>query len=128
MQAGALFQAVVHGLVVGGIFEKLTAFDSPADPGQVLKDHPASADVGVAHLAVSHLPGGQTHIQPGGGEGGVGIVGKEAVQHRGVGQHKQRCPGPGAPMPKPSIIISTVGALFITISSLFHLLSLGWPH
>ena len=33
MQAGALFQAVVHGLVVGGIFEKLAAFDSPADPG-----------------------------------------------------------------------------------------------
>ena len=53
--------------------KKLAVFDGPADPGQVLKDHPAAADVGVAHLAVAHLPGGQTHVQAGGGEGGVGI-------------------------------------------------------
>ena len=58
-----------------------------ADAGQILKHHPAAADVGVAYLAVAHLPLGQAHVQSGGGQGGVGIIRQQAVQHRGIGQH-----------------------------------------
>ena len=86
VQAAALFQAIVHGLVIGGVLEKFAGFNGAADPGQVLEHHPAAADVGVAHLAVAHLPGGQTHIQSGGRECGIGIFGKQTVQHRSIGQ------------------------------------------
>ena len=86
VQAGALFQAVVHGLVVGGVFKEAAVVDGPGDPGQILEHHPAAADVGVAHLAVAHLPGGQTHVQAAGGQGGVGIFGEKPVQLGRLGQ------------------------------------------
>ena len=86
VQAGALFQAVVHGLVVGGVFKEAAVVDGPGDPGQILEHHPAAADVGVAHLAVAHLPGGQTHVQAAGGQGGVGIFGEKPVQLGRPGQ------------------------------------------
>ena len=60
--------------------EKAAVLNGAGDAGQVLEDHPAAADVGVAHLAVAHLPIGQAHVQPGGGEGGVGELLEEAVQ------------------------------------------------
>ena len=66
VQGGPPFPAVLHGLQIGRILEELPAVDVPADVGQVLEYHPARADVGVAHLAVAHLPIGQAHIQPGG--------------------------------------------------------------
>ena len=56
----------------------MITFISPAP--STLIDHPAAADVGVAHLAVAHLPVGQAHVQPGGGEGGVGELLEELVQ------------------------------------------------
>ena len=86
VQAGALFQAVVHGLVVGGVFKEAAIVDGAGDAGQVLEHHPAAADVGVAHLAVAHLPGGQTHVQAAGGQGGVGIFGEKPVQLGRPGQ------------------------------------------
>ena len=86
VEAAALGETVVHGLVIGGILEKFAGFDGAADAGQILKDDAAAADVGMPHFAVAHLPGGQTHVQPRGGEGGMGILGKEPIQHRGIGQ------------------------------------------
>ena len=67
--------AGVHGGHVGFVFKEGAVLDGPGNPGQVLVDNPASADVGVAHLAVAHLPVGEPHVQPGGGEGGVGAGG-----------------------------------------------------
>ena len=67
--------AGVHGGHVGFVFKEGAVLDGPGNPGQVLVDNPTSADVGVAHLAVAHLPVGEPHVQPGGGEGGVGAGG-----------------------------------------------------
>ena len=80
VQGRSLFQTAVHGVEVGAVAEEGAVLNGTGDPGQVLKHHPAGADVGVAHLAVAHLPLGQTHIQTGGGQSGVGIFGKELVQ------------------------------------------------
>ena len=82
VQAAALGQTVVHGLVIGIVFEEAAIVDGAADAGQILEHHTASADVGVAHLAVAHLPGGQTHIQSAGGQGGVGVFLEQPVKHR----------------------------------------------
>ena len=68
MQGGTVFQAVVHGLVVGLVLEEAAILNGAADAGQILKHHAAAADVGVAHLAVAHLALGQAHIQAGGGQ------------------------------------------------------------
>ena len=86
VQGGTLFQAVVHGLVVGLVPEEAAILNGAADAGQILKHHAAAADVGVAHLAVAHLPCGQTHVQSAGGQGGVGVFLEQPVQHRRLGQ------------------------------------------
>ena len=86
MQGGTVFQAVVHSLVVGLVLEEAAILNGAADAGQILKHHAAAADVGVAHLAVAHLPCGQTHVQSAGGQGGVGVFLKQPVQHRRLGQ------------------------------------------
>ena len=83
VQGGALLQAGVHGVEIGGVLEKAAVLNGAGNPGQVLEDHPAAADVGVAHLAVAHLPVGQAHVQPGGGEGGVGELLEEFIQPGG---------------------------------------------
>ena len=69
-----------HGVLIGGVLKKVPVLNGLGDLGQILEHHPACADVGVAHLAVSHLAVGQAHVQPGGGEGGVGELLEEAVQ------------------------------------------------
>ena len=81
----ALFLAGVHGVNIGGILEEVPVINGFADPGQVLKHHPACADVGVAHLTVAHLACRQTYIQTGGGQLCMGILLKELIQTRGVG-------------------------------------------
>ena len=80
MQGGALGLAVVHGAHIGLVGEEIAVCDGLGDAGQVLKHHPAGADVGVAHLAVAHLPLGQAHVQAGGGQLTAGIFRKEPVQ------------------------------------------------
>ena len=86
MQAGALGKAVVHGLVIGLVPEEAAVLDGAADAGQILEHHAAAADVGVTHLAVAHLTGGQTHVQPAGGQGGVRVFLEQLIQHRCFGQ------------------------------------------
>ena len=73
-----------HGLLVGLVFKEAAVGHGVGDPGQVLVDHAARADVGVADLAVAHLPLGQTHGEPRGLELGVRALGKEPVQIRCV--------------------------------------------
>ena len=85
MQRPVPLLAVVHGLDIGLVLKEAAVLDGPADAGQVLEHHPAGADVGVAHLGVAHLPLGQTHVQPGGGQPAAGVLGKNLVQVRLVG-------------------------------------------
>ena len=86
VQRRALFNAVVHRLVVGGIFKERTVLDRAGDARQVLEHDAAAADVGMADLAVAHLARGQAHVKTGGLERRVGILGKKAVEHGGVGR------------------------------------------
>ena len=82
MQGGIVFPAGVHGADIGRIFKKAPIVNGFADAGQILKHHPACADIGMAHLAVAHLSGRQTHIQPGCGQLRVGELLKELLQTR----------------------------------------------
>ena len=85
VQGSTLFQAGVHGVIVGGILKERAVTDGLGDAGQILEHHTARADVGVAHLAVAHLPVRQAHIQAGGPEGGMGIFLEELIQAGSAG-------------------------------------------
>ena len=64
------------------VFKKIAVPDGFCDAGQLLIDHPACADVGVAHLAVAHLSLRQTHRQAGAFQQGMGAACKQPVQNR----------------------------------------------
>ena len=85
MQGGIVLPAGVHGVDIGGIFKKGAVLNGLADAGQVLKHHAACADVGVAYLAVAHLPLRQADVQSGGGKLRVGVFLEELVQAGRVG-------------------------------------------
>ena len=80
VQGLAVCLGVLHGLDIDGVFKEFAVCDLLAHLGQDLEHHTACADIGVAHLGVAHLPLGQTHVQPGGGQGGAGVLGKEPVK------------------------------------------------
>ena len=79
---GAL--GVFHRLHQCGIFKKAVVPDIPGDAGQLLIDHPACADVGVAHLTVAHLAVRQTHVFTRAVESGVRTGFKQSVQIGGL--------------------------------------------
>ena len=85
MQGTAAFFAGADGSQIGGVFKEAAVLDGPADAGQVLEDHAAGADVGVAHLAVSHLSLRQAYVQAGSLQLAEGVLGEEIVQLGGVG-------------------------------------------
>ena len=85
MQGTAAFFAGADGGQIRGVFKEAAVLNGPADAGQVLEDHAACADVGVAYLAVSHLSLRQAHVQAGSLQLAEGILGEEIVQLRGVG-------------------------------------------
>ena len=80
VEGRTVLPAVPHGLQIGFVFKKGAVLNGAADPGQILKDHPPGADVGVAHLRVAHLSLGQTDIQARGRQPAAGIGGKDFVQ------------------------------------------------
>ena len=80
MQGFAILLGVVHGLDVDRVLEELAGLDLLGDLGQNLEHDAAGADVGVADLGVAHLAFGQTHVQTGGLQQGVGVLGKELIQ------------------------------------------------
>ena len=84
VEGAAVLQAGIHGGAVGGIFKEAAVLNGPGDSGQILINHTAAADIGVANLAVAHLAVRQSHIQPGGGEGGISALGnaEQPVQNR----------------------------------------------
>ena len=70
----------------GGILKKIPLPDRLGDAGELLIDHAPRADVGVAHLAVAHLPLGKTHGLAGAGQPAVGAGSEEGVQ---IGRFRQ---------------------------------------
>ena len=95
VQRRSFLLAVVHDPGVGGVLEKAPLLDVQGDPGQVLEHHPARADVGVAHLAVAHLPFGQSHVQTGGGQAAKTVPCKKPVQVWRVSRGNGVVPRPG---------------------------------
>ena len=85
MKRAVLLLAVVHSGGVGLILEEASVLNGLGDPGQVLEDNTARANVGVAHLTVAHLPLWQAHVQAGGGQAATGIFSKDPVQMGGAG-------------------------------------------
>jgi len=75
---------VLHRTQKGGIFKKAVIPDVLGDAGQLLIDDAAGTDVGVAHLAVAHLPVGQAHRLARTVQQGVGAGGKQLVQIGGI--------------------------------------------
>ena len=89
VDCGPLLFGGRHGLAVGRILEEAPVLDGLGNPGQVLKDHPSCADVGMSHFAVAHLSHRQAHIQTGGGKPAGGMFGKQLIQDgSGRGLHR----------------------------------------
>ena len=84
MNGAARLFGVFHRAQQGGIFKKGTGTDIPGDAGQLLIDHAACADIGVTHLAVAHLPVGQTHRLAGAVQQSVGAGFKQPIQIGGL--------------------------------------------
>ena len=63
VKRGAVLFAVFHSGAKNGILIKITVMNGFGDMGELLIDYPAGAHVGVADLAVTHLPVRQTDIQ-----------------------------------------------------------------
>ena len=96
------------GALAGGeqrlVLEEAAVGDGVVDPGQVLLDDRAGAEVEVADLGVAHLPLGQADVGALGGELGV----RELAQRRsktGVSASEIALPGPGSASPQPSRMI-----------------------
>ncbi len=72
---------------------ELAVLDREVDPGEVLHDHRAGAEVEVADLGVAHLALGQADGAPARGQLGVRIALPERIEHR-RGRERNRVPGP----------------------------------
>ncbi len=79
--AGAL-----AGLQQRLVFEEAAVGDGVVDPGQVLLDDRAGAEVEVADLRVAHLPVGEPDVAALGGELRVRVTLPEAVEDRRLGE------------------------------------------
>ena len=78
---GILF-AVLHCANESFIGEKVAVLNGFCDPGKLLIDHPAGADVGVADLGVAHLTVGKTDVKAGCADKGHGILTDDLIKIR----------------------------------------------
>ena len=85
VEGGALFLGALHRPHQHLVAVNFLLLHRLGDAGELLVNHPAGADVGVAHLGVAHLPLRQTHIHAGSADIGAGVFGKDAVQVGGFG-------------------------------------------
>ena len=80
----------VAGALAGGqqrrVLEEAAVGDRVVDPGQVLLDDRAGAEVEMADLGVAHLPVGQTDVASLGRELGARVALPEAVEDRRPGE------------------------------------------
>ena len=93
LPAGAAAGALA-GRPQGLVLEEAAVGDRVVDPGQVLLDDGAGAEVEVADLGVAHLPLGKADVAPLGRELGVGELRPEPVEDRRLGD-RDRVAGAG---------------------------------
>ena len=79
VQRGIVLLAILHRGQQRLVFKEHAILDVLGDLHQHLVDHAARADVGVAHLAVAHLPVRQAHVQAGSADGGRAVFRLETV-------------------------------------------------
>ena len=84
MKAAVAGFHLFHGIQKHRVPEQAAVRRRPGDPGQILIDNPAGADVHVADLGVSHLSRRKPHRFSGGVNGGHGVLFEYPVQVRGV--------------------------------------------
>ena len=70
-----------------GICRKRAILDRQINRAQIHRHHPARADIGMAHLGIAHLPGGQTDIRAMGDQFRIGTSGHQMVE---MGHMRQR--------------------------------------
>ena len=85
VEGAPLFLAVFHGRHKFRVLEEVTVLDGLGDPGQLLVDNAAGANIGMAYLRVAHLAIGQSHIHARGADEGVGIGRQDLIQIGGIG-------------------------------------------
>ena len=78
----AVFDAVHRG-DEGFVFEQTAVAHPVVYLGHGLHDRAARAQVEMPDFGVAHEAIGQAHGAPGGGEGGVGVIGPQAVHRWG---------------------------------------------
>ena len=64
----------------GFVLKEIALFNCFCDAGELLIHDSASADIGVAHLAVSHLSIRQAYVEAGSADLGHGIFRKKTIQ------------------------------------------------
>ena len=82
--------------------------DRIVDARQVLRHHPAGADIHVADFGIAHLPVGQADGAAGGLQQGVRALGQHAFEIGGMGRG-DRVVGLFGRQPQPSRMHSTAG-------------------
>ena len=101
--AGAA-RAAVAGAAQGLVLEQRAVRDRLVDPGEVLLDDRAGAEVEVTDLELPICPSGRPTSRPEASSWCADSV-PELVEHGGVGQ-RDRVAGPGGASPHPSRITS----------------------
>ena len=89
MRGAAGFLHPGDEILQGGIAAKAAILDRKVDLSQVHRHHAPRADIGMPDLGIAHLPGRQAHIRPVGNQRGMGAGGHQAVEMRGIGQHRR---------------------------------------
>ena len=74
MEGLAVFLSGLHGVDQGGVLLHIPLFRGLCDAGELLVHYPASADVGVAHFGVAHLPVRKAHVKARGAYFGDGVL------------------------------------------------------
>ena len=69
----------------GRVFKKASLFDGLTDPGELLRDKAACAQMHMADLGIAHVFIRQTHIEARAAEQGVWVKGPEIVPYRFMG-------------------------------------------
>ena len=91
------------------VLEEAAVGDRVVDPGQVLLDDRAGAEVEVADLGVAHLPVGQADVAALGGELGVRVARPRGGRRPASRRARSRCRAPARPSPQPSRMTSASG-------------------
>ena len=100
----------VDRLAQHGVARERAVLDRQVDPGELLVDDPAGADVEVPDLGVAHLPLGQPDGQPGARDRRPWVRARRGGRGSASSASVTALPGPGSARPKPSMMMSATGS------------------